>query len=454
VAGADLAEVGVAATKPARIYGSLAAATCALLGGTAAEPVRAQEDPSWVFDSALLYYGEDNDRVQDMSLSVLARRDFIDDRYLTLGLTADVLTGASPNGALPQSVPQTFTAPSGNKAYNIAAGELPIDDTFHDTRVALSVDWEQPLGRLYRINLGGSFSKEFDYLHTGLSAKLARDFNNRNTTLSGGLALSHDSVSPVGGAPSAFMPMPGASGRGEDREDGEGGGRGSRSKDLLDVVFGVSQVVSRNFLVQFNYSYSDSSGYLSDPYKILSVVDGVTGDAIPQVATPGLIGPSHVYLFENRPDSRVKHSLYSQAKYFLNGKVLDFSYRYMTDDWDIDSHTLEARFRWPLGGGYLEPHVRLYSQTAADFYRLSLVDGEALPQFASADPRLGEFDAFTVGAKYGWKTRHGNDMHLRLELYQQNGKLSRDQLIGNQTERDNFPDLKAVILQFGYSFDL
>jgi len=28
--------------------------------------------------------------------------------------------------------------------------------------------------------------------------------------------------------------------------------------------------------LRLNYSYSDSSGYLTDPYKILSVVDPVT----------------------------------------------------------------------------------------------------------------------------------------------------------------------------------
>ena len=100
----DLAEVAVAVTKPVKIYGALTAATCALLGTVAPEVVQAQEDSSWTFDTGLLYYGEDNDRVQDLSLSVLARRDFLDDRFLTLGMTADALTGASPNGALPQSL--------------------------------------------------------------------------------------------------------------------------------------------------------------------------------------------------------------------------------------------------------------------------------------------------------------------------------------------------------------
>jgi opacity protein-like surface antigen len=445
----------VAATKPANIHGALTAATCALLGSVAVAPVQAQEDPNWDFDTALLFYGEDNDRVQDLSLSLLARRNFLDDRTLTLGITADALTGASPNGALPQSFPQTFTAPSGNKAYTANADELPIDATFRDTRVALTVNWEQPLGRLYKANIGASFSKEYDYLHTGLNAKLSRDFNDRNTTLSGGLAIARDQIDPVGGVPIGLTLMPNVSEREDEDDDAGGSGRGGdETKDLFDIVFGVTQVISRNLLVQVNYAYSDSSGYLSDPYKILTVIDGITGDAVPLAPTPGVDGPGHVYLYEQRPADRVKQSLYTQAKYFMNDKVLDISYRYMTDDWQIDSHTVDLRYRWPIGSGYVEPHLRFYTQSAADFYRLSLVDGDPLPAFASADPRLGEFDAITVGAKYGWKTRHGNDMNIRLELYQQFSSISGDQLIGNQSNQDNVPDLNAIIVQFGYLFGM
>ncbi|MDH3435142.1 MAG: DUF3570 domain-containing protein, partial [Gammaproteobacteria bacterium] len=89
------------------ISGALAAATCTLLGTATSEPVQAQDEPGWDFNTALLYYAEDDDRVQDLSLNVLSRRVFVDDRFLSLGLTLDALTGASPNGALPQSVPQT-----------------------------------------------------------------------------------------------------------------------------------------------------------------------------------------------------------------------------------------------------------------------------------------------------------------------------------------------------------
>jgi hypothetical protein len=453
----DSAAVAAAAIEDATmkdklsVSSALAAATCTLLGTTAFEPVNAQEDPGWDFNTSLLYYGEADERVQDLSLATLSRRTFVDDRFLTLGLTVDTLTGATPNGALPQSVPQTFTKPSGRNTFTAEPGEWPIDDSFRDTRVAITADWTQPLGRLYTVSGGISASSEYDYLHLGISGKLSRDFNNRNTTLSGGFAYASDTLDPVGGVPDPLAAMRNV----HEDDDNEGlpsGRSSSESKDVLDIVLGVTQVISRNFLLQANYSFSDSSGYLNDPYKILSAVDS-NGDPVPVVLPPGVEGPSHLNYYENRPDGRTKHSLYLQGKYYLNGKVLDTSYRYMTDDWEIDSHTVDLKFRWPFGDrSYLEPHVRLYTQSAADFYRVSLLDGNPVPEFASADYRLADFDAITAGVKYGWKTSSGNEMSLRLEYYGQTGNVSPSDLIGSQVDREVYPDLDAVIVQYSYRF--
>jgi len=424
---------------------ALATATCALLGGAIPAPVDAQEEPGWDFNTSVLYYGEDAERIQDLSVAVLARRTFIDDRSLTLGLTVDALTGATPNGGLQQNTAQTFTRPSGESTFSVPANTLPLDDSFRDTRVALSANWQQPIGRLYQFSVGASASNEYDYLHLGVNTKLSRDFNKRNTTVSAGLAFSSDTVSAVGDIPAPLTLMLG--------EDDAGDRLGDQDKEIADFVLGVTQVISRNLVVQANYSFSDSSGYLNDPYKIVSVVNAVTGDVVPLVPSPGDDAPSHRYLFENRPDSRTKHSFYGQAKYYMGGNVLDASYRYMTDDWDIDSHTVDVRFRWPMGERhYLEPHVRFYTQTEAKFYQVGLVDGAPLPEFASNDYRLGNFDAITAGLKYGWETRNGNDMSVRLEVYQQRGSIPADRLFGNQVGLVEYPDLDAVIFQFSYQF--
>jgi hypothetical protein len=426
---------------------TLAAATCALLGVGAAAPAVAEETEQWSFDTALLYYGESDDRVQDVSATIGAQRAFDDDRLLNLTLTADTLTGASASGAIATNQPQTFTSPSGRAVYSTPAGEIPLDDTFKDTRFALNAGWTQPLARLYTLSAGLGFSTEYDYTHLGANLSLARDFNKRNTTVNAGLAWSQDDIDPVGGAPVPLSQM---------RDVGDlSNKRSSDTKDVLDVLLGFTQVLSRSTLLRVNYSYSQSSGYLNDPYKILSVVDGTTGDTILRVPVPGVQGPTGVYLYESRPDSRAKHSLYAEMKHAFGAPVLYGSYRFMTDDWGIDSHTGEVRLRWPVGGAsYLEPQLRYYMQSQADFYRPSLVQGAALPAYASADFRLGEFDAVTVGVKFGHQTAGGNEWSARLEYYQQSGTITREQLIGNQFAREQYPDLNAVIAQFGYRFRL
>jgi len=406
----------------------------------------AQEEHEWDFNTALLYYGESDDRVSDISLNVLARRNFIDDRILTLSLAVDSLTGATPLGAMPFDGPQTFTTPSGLQTHTRPAGEIPLDDTFLDTRYALSANWQQPLGRLNLVNFGLSASNEYDYFHAGANVKLSRDFNNRNTTASIGLAIARDELDPVGGVPDPLSSMLDV--------DDLSNRSGDQSKDVFDVVLGVTQVVNRNLLVQVNYSFSDSSGYLNDPYKIVSIVDPVTGDPIVHVPAIGATGPSHEHVYESRPGDRTKHSIYTQAKYYMGGKVLDASYRYMTDDWEIDSHTLDVRYRWPLSDGkYLEPHFRYYSQSEAEFYRTSLANGALLPSYASADYRLGQFDAITAGIKYGWETTSGSEWSARLEFYSADGKVPGNLLIGtNQPGREIYPDLDAIIAQISYRF--
>ncbi len=441
------------ADKELKIGAALAAATCSLLGTAAPSiSIAADAEPKWDIESAFLYYGESDSRVKDMSVSAHAIRDFGDERKLGLDLSVDSLTGASPSGAMASSGVQTFTSPSGRDTYSTPAGVVPLDDTFLDTRFALNGSWSQPLARLYTVNAGLGFSSEYDYQHIGANLGLTRDFNQRNTTLSMALAYAQDAIKPVGGIPLPLAQMTDAV-----DDDLSPGNRGANddSKNVLDVLVGLTQVLGRHTVLRVNLSYSDSSGYLTDPYKILSVVDPVTGDLIGRTPAPGESGPTGVYLFESRPDSRRKEALYTELRHDFSGKVLQVGYRYSTDDWEVDSHTLESRLRLPFGrSSYLEPHMRYYQQTAASFYRYSLANDPTLPAFASADARLSDMDAFTVGLKYGHVTAGGNEWNARLEFYRQTATAPTEGLIGNQVGNTLMPDFDAVILQFGYHFKL
>jgi len=128
------------------------------------------------------------------------------------------------------------------------------------------------------------------------------------------------------------------------------------------------------------------------------------------------------------------------------------NFRIMDDDWGVASQTVDARYRWNINDkSYLEPHLRYYTQEAADFYRTVLFAGDPLPEFASADHRLADFDATTVGFKYGRRLERG-EFSIRLEYYEQSANSSPGSAIGDLVNYDLVPPLTAVIAQFGYKF--
>ena len=413
--------------KHRKIGGLLATAACSLLNQT----TLGQETPGWYLDTAVLGYSE-KDRVDAIEPVISATRIWDDGRKLNLKFVIDSLTGASPNGATITDQPQTFTRPSGIGTFVTPAGKLPLDDTFKDTRNAISAQYEFELNRLTRLSTGVANSDEYDYSSVGVNATLARDFNNRNTTLLFGLAFSSDTISPEGDipVPLASTQLP----RSQLRQFNED------EKTVADFLLGVTQVINKNTLMQVNYSFSSSDGYLTEPFKLLSVLDDTSGDTVD-------------YVYENRPDTRDKHSLFWKTKYSLNnGNVIDLSYRYLWDDWDITSHTVDARYRFDVSNRlYVEPHLRYYTQQEAEFYTQSLNASTALPEFASADYRLGAFDGITYGAKLGFRLGRSSEVSARLEFYDQRGDTVGNP-IGIQANYDQFPDLDATIFQISYSF--
>lgn len=401
---------------------ALTLATCTLLGSTSA----IAETGDWGVDTAVLFYNETG-RVKVVEPAISATRDYGDEKKLNLKLAYDSLTGASANGAVPSDQAQTFTRTSGKGQYTTQAGQTPLDSTFKDRRVGLSVGWEQPLDRLYKTSFGLSASKETDYSSLGVNSVITRDFNNRNTTGTLGISFSNDKVEPKGGVPQAFATV-GAAGAPMTN---------SERKESADLLLGLTQVVNRHVITQINYSLSRTNGYQTDPYKMVSLVAS-SGYAVQQ-------------LNESRPNTRTKHAIYWQVKSHLERDIVNFSYRYMRDDWDVKSHTMELSYRWKfMTDHYLEPYLRGYTQTQASFYTRFLVYGTPLPAYATADYRLGNLNTSTVGLKYGTQI-YGHDFSATLTYYKQTSK-SNNQAIGVLQKLDLDPTVIAKMLTLGYSF--
>ncbi len=422
--------------KAAHVTSTLLAASCALLGN----PTIADD---WEFDTAIMYYSE-GDRVSALEGIVQAKKTFKNYREFSAKFVADSLTGASANGAVPQAEPQTFTRPSGNGQYTSNAGETPLDDTFKDTRYQLNLQWSQPLSERYIGSTGIQFSTEYDYLSVAVNGMLGRYFNNKNTTINMGVSYASDTIDPVGGKPAALSDLVIDNGQFSSQEAFNTAFADSResssdTKTTLDWVLGVSQVINRKWITQFNIGLSEVSGYQTDPYKFVSIVD----DA----------GIAVRHLHESRPDSRTKQSFYSQSKYHFKNGIWDASYRLSNDDWGVQSHTLETRYRFLLSQNrYIEPHIRLYQQSEADFYTPFYNEHETLTDFASADYRIGKLNTYTIGIRYGMKLSKGREYGLRLEYYNQTPQDAGKTAPGALSTLDLYPSVDALVVQFDYHF--
>lgn len=399
------------------IRNALAVAACTVLSQAPA-PAAADEFP-WKADLTTLYYTE-KDRVT-VSESILSlRREIGSDEAFGLKVTFDAISGASANGAIfgaDSGGVQTVTSPSGIARTISVGGGGRVDPLteFEDRRIGAQLALEKALWRTLTARVEGVLSTEQDYDSYGAGGIVLWDVNQRLTTLTGGLSFNNDTVKPSTGTPVAL----GSVSDPERLKNGE--------KRVIDLLFGVSQVLSRKTITQINFTRGMTDGYLTDPYKIVTVVDS-SGEPVD-------------YLYEKRPTARNRNSLFWRTARHLTEDVVRFAYRYAWDDWGLRSQTADLNYRYELvRGHYLQAHLRYYTQTAADFYRYSLAEGESLPEFASADYRIGNLITQTVGVKYGLPLGKKTKFNVRAEYMQ-------------QTDADDrFPKVDIIFVQATFSY--
>jgi len=383
----------VAATKNLKQQLTLAAG--ALLGHEAA--LSAEKDNtslynSWTVDVGYLYYTEPDKITVDTYMAMIDG-NLSDKDTVSLGLVFDTLTGSTPTGALPDST-TAITGVSGGSAGTVGGGGAT--SPFDDTRLAVDASWGHEWQRLIRSNASAYVSVEGDYTAVGGGLGIEKDTADKAYTFTAAIGGSVDKVSRSDERTPAPLTK---------LDDGIYYGKGD--KNTYDVLFGLSKVINRRTAAMVNITHSRSLGYHTDPYKIISLADA---DDI-----------EFTTLFEKRPDERERYVLYSKIVHELpkSGDHLDFSYRYHTDSWDVNSHTVELGYSFDVRVKHLfKPFGRIYHQQAANFYQRTILsdDGELdkLPEYASSDPRLADMLSITAGVKYQYRTSATGSVDFRL----------------------------------------
>tara|TARA_B110000196_G_scaffold221212_1_gene190309 strand:- start:642 stop:1799 length:1158 start_codon:yes stop_codon:yes gene_type:complete len=224
-------------------------------------------------------------------------------------------------------------------------------------------------------NIG--YSEEDDYRAIYFGFNTEKHYNNDLTTVSAGLSYSSDKVFPTDAA--LFNRV---------EED---------DKQSSSLFVSVSQIINQVSSFQSALSFTEQSGFLSDPYK----------------------------LRDFRPDDKTQIAWSnSYRRFFVSANAaLHVNYRYYHDDFGISSHTSDLSWHQNLGRTFqIVPTLRYYNQSAAEFF--TNVDDFLNPisEYQSSDYRLSAFGAVSGGFSViadmnSWKVTLTAERYLANDKY-------------------------------------
>ena len=205
------------------------------------------------------------------------------------------------------------------------------------------------------------------------------------------------------------------------------GERGTSLDDPLDRSswqLGVSQVLTRNMLLNVNYEGTESNGLLNNPYRQVRYIDS-------------LEPLGYAYQQQVYPDTRSGNAASILLKYYLPWRAaVSGSYRIYSDTWDIHAQNGELAYVQPVFQSWtLDTHVRYYQQDSADFYS-DLYPYANAQNFLARDRELATFNSLTVGLGATW------EYHVRRFSWLQKGTLNLrwDRM---HSSYDDFRDLRV-----------
>lgn len=211
------------------------------------------------------------------------------------------------------------------------------------------------------LSAGFSNSSENDYEANTASFGVSMDMFGDLTTVSLGYSLGQDTVMKTG--QSDF----------------------NENIDRHNFKIGLSQVLTKNWLVEFGAETITDEGFLNNPYRSVRYLDN---------SNP----KGYSYEAEIYPRTRTSTAFALRTKYYLPyHAALSGEYRFFTDTWDIEAHNIEFGYSHPVGDNWhIDLSYRYYTQTAASFYS-DLFTTQQSQNYLARDKELSTFQSHTFG---------------------------------------------------------
>ncbi len=289
----------------------------------------------------IMYHSYDGGGITIDGPSVLVRKSFAETVSVSANYYVDSVSSASidvlASGASEYSEDRT--------EYSVTA------DYLHDKTI-----------------LSGGFtsSEENDYSASTFYFNVSQDMFGDLTTMSFGYSRGADEVMQSGNE--AFFD----------------------ETDRQNYRFGISQILTAKMMAGLSFETITEEGYLNNPYRSYRFQND------PLDAAQGFQTATEVY-----PRTRTSDAANLSTSYYLPWRAaLKASYRYYTDDWDIEGHTYQLGYTHTFGEDWIvDVKFRQYSQTNAYFYDdlftfASLDDKD----FRARDKELSEMNSQTIGA--------------------------------------------------------
>ena len=276
----------------------------------------------------------------------------------------------------------------------------------------------------------GGQSTEPDFVSTFGSVNYTQELNNKLTTLSAGYSASSNDISRNAGGhtdhhsldpahnPTDYQPL-------------------KETSFFNAFNLGLSQVFSKNTLLQLSANYTRQDGYLTNPYKFVYIRGEITAEELyelGQATKTGTVDWNAItslevvgqQLFrEVRPEQRNLFSISTHLNQYLPAldAALHLDYRYYLDDWGIHSHTMELKWFQELPFGLtVTPSLRYYSQSQADFFAPYFLNPRE-DGFYSSDFRLSAYGALSGGLTISKQFNRGIRLEIGAEYYSHQGDL-------------------------------
>lgn len=265
-------------------------------------------------------------------------------------------------------------------------------------------------------------SVESDFDATTYSIAISQDMFGDMTTLTLSYALGDDVVGKVGDP--TFQ----------------------RDNTRQHYGIGLTQILTRNLITTLNVETITDEGFLNNPYRSVRFVDPVSATG-------------YSYEPELYPSTRTTNAIGIGARYYLPYRAaIHGDYRFFTDTWGIDSHTVSIGYVHPWGDWTFKVKYRWHDQTGAHFYRDIFSRSEAT-NFRGRDKELSPLtsNTFEFGVSYaflkkGWNFIDKGSVNLSVNLMQVDYDEFSDLRTSAVLGEEPLYSLNANIIQFFVSF--